>query len=99
MKGIYGWGHAEWSEELTCGRGSLLRKLLDRLGDDICVYARVRTSRDERSYDPEAVTVVSPTLLPTDFGWDCRRTVRSDRLARLAAEKGANICTDLHPFP
>ena len=79
--------------------GEPLRKLLGGLGGDTGVYARVRTSLHGRGLGLETVTVVRPALLPTYFGWDCRRTLRSGRQARPGAEEGADIRTDMHPFP
>lgn len=91
---------ATWSKELTRGPEALLAKLLDRLSahPEIEVYARVQTSPYERSLGLETVMVVSPQLLPIDFGWDCQRALQSPRLAALAAERGTEIRTDLHPF-
>lgn len=68
-----------WPDGLARVRGSFLRKLpdgLDRLGYDTGGYVRVQTLPHEGSLGLKTVTVVGPTLLPVDFGWDCRRALR-----------------------
>ena len=83
---------------MTHGPRRLLQKLLDRLGDEIRVYARIQTSPYERSLGLETCMVVSPNLLPIDFGWDCQRALQSERLFLLADKFGTSIRTELHPF-
>ena len=98
LEEIYKRQDAQWSKEVTHGPRRLLQKLLDRLGDEIRVYARIQTSPYERSLGLETCMVVSPNLLPIDFGWDCQRALQSERLFLLADKFGTSIRTELHPF-
>lgn len=65
------------------------KELLDHLVDllkheGVETYAYVQTSQIERSLGFETVMVLTPALLPIDFGWGNQRALSAPRLAELS---------------
>ncbi|MDN5705388.1 MAG: hypothetical protein L0G71_08620, partial [Yaniella sp.] len=68
--------------------------------DGVETFVHIQTSEVERSLGFDTVMVLSPNLLPIDFGWGNQRALSSSRLAELTQRfTGTSQAPRLLPHP